>query len=214
MMNLYEFTLLFALPDATANPARFVDALYEAGCDDAVVGIGKQGSIAMEFSRSAGSADEAVGSAIDAVTRAIPGATLIEAKPDLVDLSELAAAAGFSRQNMRKYATGAIRGIQQPFPHPVYSGSPSLWHLCDIGAWLTHVARIPLQQEILDVSTVTYVINTKMSHDRHKYGIYRTWQPKISGDAVVEKRRFRSLPAERALTNIEQNFEPIYAGVD
>lgn len=39
-MTEYDFLLKFDLPDPGTGPEGFVDALYEAGCDDATVGIG------------------------------------------------------------------------------------------------------------------------------------------------------------------------------
>ena len=93
-MNQYEFTLTFSLQNAEDNPEQFLDALYEAGCDDALIGFGQPGSIALEFVREAKSAAAAVNSAIDNVKAAIPDAELIEAKPDLVGLTDVAAALG------------------------------------------------------------------------------------------------------------------------
>ena len=39
----FEFDLVFALPDKTADEDAILDALYEAGCGDAVVGLGAAG---------------------------------------------------------------------------------------------------------------------------------------------------------------------------
>lgn len=131
---MYEFVLRFSLPDMRANAASYLDALYDAGCDDAAIGTGKPGSIALDFSREAGSAEDAIGSAIAAVERAIPGARLVEVEPDLVTLTEIAELAGCSRQNMRKYAMGEIKSIAVPFPPPVFTGDPLLWHLAEAAA--------------------------------------------------------------------------------
>ena len=79
-MTSHEFVLRFDFPDPRMNPAEFLDALFEAGCDDAVVGVGMPGSIALDFSRKAATAGMAVHSATDAVMIAIPGAKLVEAK--------------------------------------------------------------------------------------------------------------------------------------
>jgi hypothetical protein len=75
-MTTYDFILRFALPNPTVDPVHFVDALFVAGCDDAVVGVGMSGSIALDFSREAPTAEQAVNFAINAVTSAIPGARL------------------------------------------------------------------------------------------------------------------------------------------
>ena len=77
-MASYDFTLKFTLPDPTGDPACDTDALFDAGCDDALVGIGENGTIALNFNREAPTAADAVSSAIAAVKKAIPRATLVE----------------------------------------------------------------------------------------------------------------------------------------
>jgi hypothetical protein len=81
-MNEYEFNLKFRLPNPSMHPAQCVDALAEAGCDDALVGIGQPGRIALDFTREAPSAFEAIASAVRNVRQAISGAELIEVSPD------------------------------------------------------------------------------------------------------------------------------------
>ena len=101
-MNDYDFILKFALPNYDADPEDYVASLEAAGCDDALIGLGKKGRIALHFTRSAGSSNEAIVSALADVQKAIPGARLIEAQPDLVGLTDIAEMAGWSRQNARK----------------------------------------------------------------------------------------------------------------
>lgn len=76
-MREHEFTLKFRLPDANTAPDQFVDALAEVGCDDATVGVGQQGRIALAFTRQADNAVEAVASAVQDVRAAVPGAELV-----------------------------------------------------------------------------------------------------------------------------------------
>ncbi|MEN1557498.1 DNA-binding protein, partial [Pseudomonas aeruginosa] len=56
----YTFTLKYQLADDDRNPDVLVERLGEAGCDDALVGIGQPGRLALEFIREAESADAAV----------------------------------------------------------------------------------------------------------------------------------------------------------
>lgn len=56
-----------------------VERLAEEGCDDALVGDGQPGRLALEFVREAPSAHGAIEVAIEDVGRAIPNARLIEA---------------------------------------------------------------------------------------------------------------------------------------
>jgi hypothetical protein len=84
-MKEFEFTIKFSLGDADADPETYVDRLYGAGCDDALIGIGQTGMIALDFIREANNALEAVISAIEDVKRVIPDAQLVEATLGGVD---------------------------------------------------------------------------------------------------------------------------------
>lgn len=71
----YEFTLKFAMEGQDVG--AMLNRLYEAGCDDAIVGTGQSSCIALNFTRQAVSAEAAISSAISNVKSAIPSATLI-----------------------------------------------------------------------------------------------------------------------------------------
>ena len=86
-MKEYEFTLKFSVND---NPEQYVEKLGAEGCTDALIGVGKNGRIALNFIREARSAYDAVSSAVEDVKRAIPEAKLIEASPDFVGLTDIA----------------------------------------------------------------------------------------------------------------------------
>ncbi|MBU5890001.1 DNA-binding protein, partial [Vibrio cholerae O1] len=75
--------------------------------------------LALEFTREAVDADEAVRSALADVRRAAPSARLIEVAPDLVGLTDVADIVGVSRQNMRKL----MLAHPGSFPAPVHEGS-------------------------------------------------------------------------------------------
>ena len=60
----YEFTLKYWLTTADSDADELVERLGAAGCDDALVGIGQPGRIALDFSREARSAQAAVVSAL------------------------------------------------------------------------------------------------------------------------------------------------------
>lgn len=161
----YSFTLNFTLPGHDDDPESYLDALYEAGCDDASIGVGRAGMIGLDFTRSAFSADEALQSAIRGVAQAIPGAALVQAGPDLVGLSEMADLFGFSRQNMRKYATGQA-STPAAFPLPTILGDPSLWHLAEIIAWLRANTAIQPSSELCAAAKAAARINFKLERKR------------------------------------------------
>lgn len=151
---MYEFVLKFELPEADQDPGFYMDALFAAGCDDAAVGIGKSGSIALDFERDATSAEAAVESAIQDVQKAIPDARLTEIEPDLVNLEGIAEAVGSSRQNLRKYAAGEIKTVRARFPAPVLTGKTSYWHLAEVLRWLEINTSLKAPSQIKDVSLI------------------------------------------------------------
>jgi hypothetical protein len=154
-MNEYEFTLKFRLPDANAYPEQFIDALAEAGCDDATVGIGQQGRIALDFTREAANALEAIVSAVQAVKGAIPGAELVEASPDFVGLTDVADLVGCTRQNIRKLMVANLA----TFPAAVHEGSQALWHLRPVLAWFSEIQKRQIDRSLIEVSEVTMKVN-------------------------------------------------------
>ncbi|XLZ69840.1 DNA-binding protein [Massilia sp. SR12] len=128
----FSFKLTYQLSGDDADQYALVERLGAAGCDDALVGIGQPGRIALEFTREADSAFAALTSALGDVKKAIPTAKLIEAGPDLVGLTDIADVVGVSRQNMRKLAVTNFA----TFPTPVHEGSSAFWHLADVLHWM------------------------------------------------------------------------------
>ena len=151
----YTFTLKYQLADDDRDPDALVERLGEAGCDDALVGIGQPGRLALEFTREADSADAAVRSALADVRSAVPSARLIEVAPDLVGLTDVADIVGVSRQNMRKL----MLAHPGSFPAPVHEGSASIWHLADVLAWLQAKGGYSLDQGVLEVARVALRVN-------------------------------------------------------
>ena len=154
-MNQYDFTLSFALPQQDADPEVYVEQLFADGCDDALIGIGQHGRLALDFTREASSAGEAVLSALSDVQRVIPGARLIEALPDFVGLTDIANILGFTRQNMRKLLVKS----GPKFPLPVHDGRPAIWHLSTVLDWFVNEKGRDLDGSLLEVSRVNMQCN-------------------------------------------------------
>jgi len=154
-MTTYQFSLTFTLPSANEDPDIHVDALYEAGCDDATIGVGRHGYIALDFDREAASASAAIESALRNVRKAIPEAKLVEASPDYVGLTEAADIAGFTRQNMRKLA---LKGASS-FPVAVHSGNPAVYHLHAVLKWFKDVRKMAVSKDLVEISAVTRQVN-------------------------------------------------------
>lgn len=154
-MKDYEFTLKFRLSDISINPEKYVEDLIANGCDDALIGIGQKGRIALDFVRESESAYAAVLSALKDIKKVIPDAILVEATPDLVGLTDVAELLGFTRQNMRKImvSSGAL------FPAPVHEGKPAIWHLSKILAWLKESKRYSIEDSLIDIAKANMQLN-------------------------------------------------------
>ncbi|MFA6921115.1 MAG: DNA-binding protein [Gallionella sp.] len=154
-MNEFDFLLKFDLSDAESEPEKLVDALYESGCDDAIIGIGQHARIALNFTREAATALEAVASAIADVKKAIPGARLVEATPDFVGLTDIAEILGCSRQNIRKLVTGN----KSMFPSPIHEGNSALWHLAKVLPWFKAKGNYQIEDNLIEISSANMQVN-------------------------------------------------------
>lgn len=159
----YIFTLKYQLSDQDSDLEALVERLGAAGCDDALVGLGQPGRLALEFSREADSAGEAVRAALADVKSVVPSAHLIEASPDFVGLTDVAAAVGVSRQAMRKL----MLAHRATFPMPVHEGSASIWHLAEILDWLKARGGYQVDTGMLEIAQVALEVNITKETIRH-----------------------------------------------
>ncbi len=151
----YEFTLKFKLPDTGHDANDVIESLAAAGCDDALVGVGVPGKIALDFTRSAESAESAILSALSDVKRAIPGAQFVEVGPDFVGLTDVADLIGVSRQYIRKL----MLTHASTFPPAVHEGSTSIWHLSLVLQWLQSRGSYQIGKDVLEVSRTAMKVN-------------------------------------------------------
>lgn len=137
-MPTYCFTLRFSLPPGEADPDALADRLYRGGCSDGLVGLGRAGRVVIDFDRCARSAKLAMSSAVSQVTKAIPGAKLVDAGPDLVGATELSSLFACSRQNIHKHMTN------EGFPSGRMVGNKEIFHLFSVLDWVRDYGRIAL----------------------------------------------------------------------
>lgn len=151
----YSFTLKYRLADDDADHEEIVERLGEAGCTDALVGLGIAGRLALRFDREADNARNAIRTALEDVKSVLPTATLVEAHPDLVSATEVAELVGKSRQNIRKLMLS-----HSDFPSPVHDGpSVTLWHLADVLDWLETRQDYKLDQALRETARVAREVN-------------------------------------------------------
>lgn len=72
------FTLRLQLPDDNWDHDDLAERLGAVGCGDALIGAGRPGHIALEFTRDVSSTDEAIEAARADVMEAIPTALLFD----------------------------------------------------------------------------------------------------------------------------------------
>lgn len=155
MSKVYEFTLKYKISEADGDLDAIADLLYANGCDDALIGVGVAGRIALDFSREATSAEEAVFSAHHKVLSVIPDAMLIEAMPDYVGLTDIAEVVSVSRQQMRK-----LYETHSSFPAPVHEGSSSVWRLFEVLDWILDNKDYQFDAATLEVARVNSQLNS------------------------------------------------------
>jgi hypothetical protein len=169
----WAFTLV--LSGVRAVTDEIENALFEAGCDDALL-CTRDGAIYLDFDREAPSFREAVLSAIADVEEAGIGARVARVEPDeLVTMAEIARRSGRSRENIRQLVTG-LRGPGD-FPLPLASlkqRSP-IWRWTDVSRWLEESLGIegtPAEQanslrETPDTGVLVAAINAALDVRRH-----------------------------------------------
>ncbi len=152
---VYSFSLI--LQGASDLTPEIADALYEAGCDDALVGS-RDGVLFAQFDREAPSSAEAIISAIRQIESAGMGLTVVRVEPDeLVCAAEIAERVGLNRETIRLYAIG--RRGPGTFPPPVarLRGRSPLYRWTDVAPWLAHHGGTAAACAIAELETATLI---------------------------------------------------------
>ncbi len=134
-MTEHQFTLVIA---GDLERAEAIDALFEAGCDDATFGTVDYVGYG-DFVREAPSLAEAVRSAIEQV-ESVPGLRVSRVEPDdLVTMNEIAERMGRSRESVRLLIKGARGPGGFPPPASHLKARSRLWRWSEVAAWAKNV---------------------------------------------------------------------------
>lgn len=182
----HRFTLFLRGPDALTD--EHMDALYEAGCDDALFGS-RDGAQYAAFDREARDFGAALASAIEAVTSAVPGLSVVRVEPDdLVTMAEVAKRSGLSREYVRLLAAGK-RG-PGGFPPPVaYADQRTrLWHWPDVARWLNEhrKAKAEVDDEAADLVAA---LNAAFDLREHRVRLRSRSSRELVAQALGSSRR-------------------------
>lgn len=138
-MALYNFTL--TLSGVTYETEGLEDALYECGCDDALVRA-YGNSVYLEFDREAGTLDEAISSAVENIESAGIGAIVESVDSAFVGLSDIAELTKMSRQAIAMLKDGTRGSGDFPCPVQRIKGQSPLWDWADVAEWLLKNGRL------------------------------------------------------------------------
>ncbi len=133
-MPVHHFTLIVEGSDLQSD--ENIDALFEAGCDDATVGR-IDGIQYVDFNRDAPGLAEAIISAVGAIEQ-VEGAYVTRiADAGLVSMADIAKRTGRTRESVRLLVAGA-RG-PGGFPAPVTDPRSRyrLWRWPDVAQWFS-----------------------------------------------------------------------------
>lgn len=98
-----EFELIFALPEGENDAFDLMDAVFEAGFEDAIVGTGVPGMLGVAIEAASDRAEDAILGAARAIQKQLPdGSVLREVRPDLVSLADVAKRLDVTRQSLQK----------------------------------------------------------------------------------------------------------------
>lgn len=145
-MALYNFTL--TLSGVTYETEGLEDALYESGCDDALI-CAYGNSIYVEFDRDADSLDEAIASAVENIESAGIGAVVASVDSALVGLSDIAEITQMSRQAIAMLKDGTRGSGDFPCPIQRIKGQSPLWDWADVAEWLLKNGRLKEGSELV-----------------------------------------------------------------
>lgn len=167
MNKFYQFTLV--LDGVDEKTSNLEDALFEAGCDDALINY-KNGTVYLDFDRDDKSLEHAIISAIRSVESCGIGATIVSVAPEhLVTLSDIAERVSLSRQAVSLLALGE-RGDGN-FPKPILkiANKSPLWRWSSVAEWF-YSQRTIKNHEIVDFAHIIEDINSALDlRDQETY---------------------------------------------
>lgn len=143
--------------------AAVEDALYEAGCDDALLVFSGK-IVALDFDRAAESFERAVLSAIEDVERSETNTTVLRVSPDdLVSAADIARRMNVSREAARNWIDGLRGG--GGFPAPLASvGKSPVWSWWEVATWL--LPRREVGEERVAAAQFTAALNRVVEQKR------------------------------------------------
>lgn len=171
MHNTYLFSLVLA--GVTDKTEDLEDGIYEAGCDDALISF-RNGTVYLDFERSAVHFEDAVISAIFDIEKAHLPITVVSVSPDdYVTESEIAKRLSVKRQAISLWVKGA-RCAKTPFPTPVMklTEKSPLWRWHEVAKWLYQQKKIH-DKEVIEIARCIETLNLALAERDPEVRKYR-----------------------------------------
>lgn len=175
-MEAFSFTLLLDGP-SVFEPA-VLQALLEAGCDDALFGE-RHGVQYADFERDAGTYVGAVTSAIRDIESTVRGLCVTRLEPEeLVGVSDIALRSGRSRESIRLLAEGQRGPGAFPRPLACIGANRFLWRWPEVARWLREVLHEPVDVHLQ--AAATSAINAVLDFRRYAPAVSDQDQPPLA----------------------------------
>jgi hypothetical protein len=154
-MKTYEFTLVIESP--SGYPDDMDDAIFEAGCDDALLSH-RKGVTYLNFDRQAENLEDAVISAIQQVERAGLKLRVRRVEPsDIVTSAEIARRLCRSRQHVQQMISGTRGDGDFPLPVAGITAKTMVWSWKEVAEWLLLKNKISDQSVYENAATLKHL---------------------------------------------------------
>ena len=164
VMKVHSFTLV--LTGVTEISGEVEDRLFEAGCDDTLLGM-RDGVVFLDFDRESELLLDAIVSAISDVEQSGLEVKVIRVEPDdLVTASEIAERTGRSRESIRLLAAGQRGGGGFPPPVRGLKSRMRLWRWAEVIAWMAEHDGTAQPHAVQNAQTIA-AVNGALELRRH-----------------------------------------------
>ena len=162
--QVYNFALILS---GVSEPEDWVEnALYEAGCDDALLAF-RAGTAYLEFDRQADDLEQGILTAVRDVEQADERLAVVRVEPgDLATAAEIARRAHLTREYVRLLAEGKRGEGYFPAPQSGITGKTLVWSWAEVARWLLRHGMIE-DASLIDTAETIRDINDALAirHD-------------------------------------------------
>ncbi|HEV3417032.1 MAG TPA: hypothetical protein VG056_09475 [Pirellulales bacterium] len=184
--KIFSFTLILA--HVREITAEIEDALFESGCDDALLGM-RCGVAFLDFDRASKSLSEAIRTAVRDVHQA--GFDVIRVEPDdWVSAAEIARRTGRTRESIRQLASGARGPGGFPPPESSVTRNSPLWRWGEVAGWFsrTQPSALKLAKDAETIGKINAVLEVRR-RVRNVSELQRLWKEYETGRKAKPRKK-------------------------